>query len=293
MNSNANSGPIKAKLSPKIKDLGDGLKVRRALPFIQQRSVGPWVFFDHFGPVDYAPGGGMDVRPHPHIGLATVTYLFEGEIFHRDSLGNALPIRPGAINLMVAGRGIVHSERTREELRTSGFRLHGLQLWHALPEAEEERDPSFHHYPADEIPEVELEGGALARIMMGEAFGVSSSVKTFVQTLFYEIAIPDGGCVSIPHAPERAVYVVEGAIEINGERCERFSMTILNPGVTSIKATGSTKVAIIGGEPLGERHMFWNFVHSSKERIKVASDQWRAGDFPTVPGDASEFIPLP
>lgn len=285
--------PIKTTLKPKVKELGDGFTVRRALPMISERSVGPWVFFDHFGPVDYFPGEGMDVRPHPHIGLATVTYLFEGEIFHRDSLGNAQPILPGAINLMVAGKGIVHSERTRDELREQGFKLHGLQLWHALPEAEEEREPSFHHYAADEIPETTLANGVTIRVMMGEAFGLTSPVRTFAQTLYYEIDVPAGASVTLPDAPERAIYMADGEIEIGEGQCERYTLSVLMPGEHVISTKERARFAVIGGEPLGNRHIRWNFVSSSKDRIAEAEKQWKNGEFPTVPGDEEEFIPLP
>ncbi|WP_298912410.1 pirin family protein [uncultured Algimonas sp.] len=284
--------PIKAALTPKVKELG-GFTVRRALPYLSYRSVGPWVFFDHFGPVDFAPGDGMNVRPHPHIGLATVTYLFEGEIWHRDSLGNSAPIHPGAVNLMVAGSGIVHSERTRDELRASGYRLHGLQLWHALPEDEEQREASFHHHPAETIPETELENGATIRVMMGEAFGLASPVETFSQTLYYEIDLPDGAAVTLPDTPESALYVVDGEAEVDGAVSERFQFSILSPGARRVTAKGRTRFAVIGGAPLGKRHIKWNFVSSSRDRIAQAATAWRNGEFPTVPGDATESIPLP
>lgn len=285
--------PIKASLKPKVKELGDGFTVRRALPMISHRSVGPWVFFDHFGPVDYAPGEGMDVRPHPHIGIATVTYLFEGEIWHRDSLGNSSPIEPGAINLMVSGSGIVHSERTRSALRAEGYSLHGLQLWLALPDDEEERDASFHHHPADTIPEATLPGGAKVRVMMGTAFGLESPVETFSETLYYEVDLPDGASVTLPEAPEAAMYVVEGDADVDGASADRFVLSILGDGPHLITAKGRTRFAVVGGVPLGQRHMRWNFVSSRPERIKQAADDWRSGRFPTVPGDETEHIPLP
>ncbi len=279
------------RLKPKEKDLGE-MVVKRALPMITRRSVGPWVFFDHFGPAEFGPGQGMNVRPHPHIGLATVTYLFEGTIWHRDSLGSDLNINPGAINLMVAGEGIVHSERTREAQLQGTYKMHGLQLWHALPKSEEDREPSFHHYSADDIPEVELPNGAKARVMMGEAFGVTSPVRTFAQTLYYEVALPAGVSVTLPDAPERGLYVVEGEAEIGGETAGLFEMSILAPGEQTVTAKGQTRFAIIGGEPLGERHIRWNYVHSDLDKIKEAADRWRAGDYPKVPGDEDEFIPL-
>lgn len=234
----------------------------------------------------------MSVRPHPHIGIATVTYLFEGEIWHRDSLGNSAPIHPGAVNLMVTGKGLVHSERTRAALQETGYRLHGLQLWHALPEDEEERDPSFHHHPAETIPEIILDSGATVRVMMGSAFGLASPVKTFSETLYYEVALPDGAAVTLPSAIESAIYVVDGEADIDGQTSERFVFSILEPGPHRVTARGDTRFVIIGGAPLGERHMKWNFVSSDLDRIRRAARAWKAGEFPPVPGD-DEFIPLP
>jgi redox-sensitive bicupin YhaK (pirin superfamily) len=284
--------PIKASLKIKVKDLG-GLTIRRAIPFPKYRSVGPWVFFDHFGPVEFTPGNGISVRPHPHIGIATVTYLFEGEIWHRDSLGNSAPISPGAVNLMVAGKGIVHSERTRDELREAGYRLHGLQLSHALPESEEEREPSFQHHPADTIPEAILSGGVKVRVMMGSAFGLTSPVETFSETLYYEVDLPNGESVTLPDTLESALYVVEGEAVIGGQASEAFAFSILSTGEHRVTARGRTRFAVIGGAPLGERHMKWNFVSPHPERIENAVEAWRNGEFPTVPGDTEEFIPFP
>ncbi|WP_371395515.1 pirin family protein [Fretibacter rubidus] len=284
-------GSIKTVLNPKEKDIGE-FSVRRALPFIQQRSVGPWVFFDHFGPVSFKPGEGINVRPHPHINLATVSYLFEGEIFHRDSLGNALPIHPGAINLMVAGRGIVHSERTRDALRESGYDLHGLQLWMALPEADEEVEPAFYHTPADDIPVVTSDGVSL-RVMMGTAFGVTSPVKTFSETLYFEADMDDGASFDVPNSPELGVYVVQGEADIDGETAPINAMSVLDLSAKTITARGKTRLAVIGGAPLGHRHLNWNFVSSRRERIEQARQDWKAGRFDSVPGDDEEFIPLP
>lgn len=282
---------IKHILKPREKDIGE-FSVRRALPFMQQRSIGPWIFFDHFGPVEFAPGEGMNVRPHPHINLATVTYLFEGEIYHRDTLGNALSIHPGAINLMVAGKGIAHSERTRDELRETGYRLHGLQLWHALPEEFEEVDPAFHHTPAADIPSVERDGVTI-RVMMGTAFGVTSPVKIFSPNLYLEAEMKDGAIMDIPEAEELGVYVVKGEAEIDGETAPINAMTVLNPSAQKIRAVGETRLAIIGGAPLGRRHLWWNFVSSRKERIEQAKEDWKNGIFGDVPGDSDERIPLP
>ncbi len=285
------SSSIKSILKPREKDIGD-FSVRRALPFKQQRSIGPWVFFDHFGPVEFKPGQGMNVRPHPHINLATVTYLFEGEIFHRDSLGTAMAIHPGAVNLMVAGRGITHSERTRDELRAQGYRLHGLQLWMALPEADEETAPDFIHVAADDIPEFTADGVTL-KVMMGSAFGVTSPLKTFSPTLYFEASMKDGAQFSVPQAQELGVYVVKGEAVVDGEAAPINAMSVLNPSAKKITAKGETRLAVIGGANLGHRHLDWNFVSSRKDRIEQAKADWKAGRFDSVPGDAEDFIPLP
>ncbi len=279
-------------LKPKDKDIGD-FSVRRALPFINHRSVGPWVFFDHFGPVEFEPGQGIDVRPHPHINLATVSYLFEGEIFHRDSLGYAQPILPGAINLMVAGKGIVHSERTREALRADGYRLHGLQLWMALPEDKEEIEPAFYHHPAETIPTVKVENVDV-RVMMGSAYGVTSPVETFSDTLYLEADMPAGSELTLPPADELAVYVVSGEVEIDDQDITRFSLAVLDPKADPVvRAKSDCRLALIGGEPLGHRHMYWNFISSRKDRIAQAKSDWKAGAFGKVVGDEDDFIPLP
>lgn len=282
---------VKAILKPRSKNIGD-FSVRRALPFVQQRSIGPWVFFDHFGPVSFKPGEGINVPPHPHINLATVTYLFEGEIFHRDSLGNALPIHPGAVNLMVAGLGITHSERTREELRETGYNLHGLQLWMALPEEFEEVDPAFYHTPASDIPETKI-NVANIRVVMGEAYGLVSPVKTYSPTLYVEIDIADGTFIDLPKADERGVYVVKGEGQIDGATAPVNAMTVLTEGAQVLTAVGDTRLAIIGGTSLGHRFLDWNFVSSRKERLEEAKSDWKAGRFAKVIGDEDEFIPLP
>lgn len=282
---------IKVVLKPRDKDIG-GFSVRRALPFVQQRSIGPWIFFDHFGPVSFKPGEGIDVRPHPHINLATVTYLFEGEIFHRDTLGNALAIHPGAINLMVAGKGIAHSERTRDELRETGYDLHGLQLWHGLPEDYEEIDPAFYHTPTKDIPSVDLDGVRI-RVMMGTAFGVTSPVKIFSPNLYIEAEMENGAEFSVPEAEELGVYVVKGEAQIDGETAPINAMTVLEASANRIKAVGKTRLAIIGGAPLGRRYLDWNFASSRKDRIEQAKEDWAAGRFGLVPGDENEAIPLP
>lgn len=278
------------------KDLG-GFKVRRVLPFAKHRMVGPWIFFDHMGPADFAPGIGINVRPHPHINLATVTYLFAGNILHRDSLGTRSVIRPGDINLMVAGKGITHSEREEEEAQAKARHLDGLQLWLALPEADEEIDPAFYHYDADEIPGI-TEDGLSVRVMMGEAFGLTSPVKTYAKTFYAEFRLKAGKSVEAPlTAEDRAVYACDGALEIDGQRLEPYEMAVLAPGAAvQITALDDAHFVMIGGEPLTERHIYWNFVSSRPERIEQAKADWQAQDgiaFPKVPGDEVEFIPLP
>jgi hypothetical protein len=283
---------IKHMIPPREKDLG-GFSVRRILPFARQRMVGPWIFFDHMGPAEFPAGKGIDVRPHPHINLATVTYLFEGEILHRDSLGSVQAIRPGDINLMVAGKGITHSERERQAVRSRDHLLHGLQLWHALPEELEEIDPAFYHYPADTLPCIE-EAGVKLRVMMGTAYGVTSPVKTFANTLYIESFMQKGDRLSLPKAEELAVYVAAGTITVSGQAVPCYHMAVLEDGETAeLLAISDAQIAVIGGEKFSERFVEWNFVSSRKARIEQAREDWRAGRFPPVPGDEEEFIPLP
>ena len=283
---------VRMILTPKVKDLG-GFSVRRALPVIACRSVGPWVFFDHMGPAEFDAGQGIDVRPHPHIGLATVTYLFEGEMLHRDSLGNTQVIRPGEINLMVAGRGIVHSERQRPEVKAAPQKIHGLQLWLALPTEQEQTEPAFYHYEHTDIPESK-QNNVLTRVMMGSAYGVTSPVKTHSKTLYVEARLQKGQSLRLPDAEERAIYVVQGAITLNKTLITTDSMVILeNLPDLAITASSDTVIAIIGGSPLGNRHLEWNFVASNQALIEQAKLDWSAGRFDKVPGDDKEFIPLP
>jgi redox-sensitive bicupin YhaK (pirin superfamily) len=274
------------------KDLGGGFKVRRLLPAARQRSVGPFVFFDHFGPVTEEPDANHDVRPHPHIGLATVSYLFEGAMMHRDSLGTTQRIEPGAINWMSSGRGIVHSERKPEDLRRRPYVNHGLQLWVALPESAEEGEASFVHTPAEAIPEVKTDG-AQVRVLVGDAFGVRSPVVPASPTLYLDVVLPHGGTFDLPAlAPELAVYPVGGDFTLDGMPAGQ-RMLVLQPGTTSrIESTGPARFVVVGGESVGPRYMFWNFVSSSKDRILQASADWEAGRFAGVPGE-TDFIPLP
>jgi redox-sensitive bicupin YhaK (pirin superfamily) len=278
---------------PRLRDLGDGFTVRRVLPYAKRRHVGPFVFFDHMGPVQFAPGQGLDVRPHPHIGLATVTYLFEGEIMHRDSLGVTQPIRPGDVNWMVAGSGIAHSERTRPELRQSGASLHGIQSWFALPKGHEETEPTFHHHPASSLPEIE-KPGARMRLIAGSAFGVTAPPQTFAPMVYLDVQLSDGTMLPLPDDEERAIYVAIGAVTLEGVVYESGTMLVLKPGAhPQIAARGAARLMVLGGAPLdGERNLWWNFVSSSKERIEQAKADWRSGNWPKVPGE-TEFIPLP
>jgi redox-sensitive bicupin YhaK (pirin superfamily) len=279
-------------IRPHSKDLGGGFVVRRLLPAASHRSVGPFLFFDHFGPISAGPADNHDVRAHPHIGLATVTYLFEGAMQHRDSTGAVQRIEPGAINWMTAGRGIVHSERTPDDLRALPRRSHGLQLWAALPVADEEMAPAFSHTPAEALPELEV-GGARLRVLVGEAFGSASPVVVRSPTLYLDIALAAGDALPLPLAEERAVYVVEGAVELDGQALQPQTMTVLPGGdEPMLSASGLARVVLIGGAPLGPRHIWWNFVSSRKERIAEAADDWEAGRFAMVPGE-TEFIPLP
>jgi hypothetical protein len=279
-------------VEPEVVDLGD-FEVRRLLPRAGLRQVGPWVFFDHMGPAEFAAGTGIDVRPHPHINLATVTYLFEGEILHRDSLGSLQEIRPGDLNLMVAGRGITHSERERQAIREADHRLHGLQLWHALPEADEETAPAFYHYAAADLPRF-MEAGTDIRLMMGSAYGRTSPVKTYSSTLYLEAALDAADALQRPAVEELAIYVVEGRVRQGSDEIPRFHMARLPAGESqSIEALEPSRIVLIGGAAMSQRHIYWNFVSSRLERIERAKAMWRNGEFPTIPGDNDEFIPLP
>ena len=276
------------------KDLGGGFVVRRYLPSAVKQAVGPFIFFDHFGPVDVPLDADHDVRPHPHIGLATVTYLFEGAMDHRDSIGTFQRIEPGAINWMTAGRGIVHSERTPKDLVGKPHRTHGLQLWAALPVAHEEDEPGFCHTPSADIPELTVDG-ARVRVLIGTAFGRTSPVKTFSRTLYLDVMLKAGQELALSGLPEEAaIYPVGGDLEIDGTPLEKNNMALLDTGSTQlVKAASEAHFVVIGGEPLdGRRFMSWNFVSSSRERIVKAGEDWEAQRFDKVPGE-TEWIPLP
>lgn len=281
-------------IEARARDLG-GFSVRRVLPAVRRKLVGPFIFWDHMGPVEHSPGQGIDVRPHPHINLATVTYLFEGEIFHRDSLGSAQAIRPGDVNWMTAGSGIVHSERTAPEERAKTSRLHGIQAWVALPREREEVAPSFRHHPRATLPEVTAPGVSL-RVIAGEAYGARSPVETLSPLFYVEALLEPGAKLELPSEhEERAAYVVTGRVCVGVERFDPGHLLIFALGrPAALVAEEASRVMLFGGAKLdGERYIFWNFVSSSKERIERAKELWQTGGFPKVPGDEREFIPLP
>jgi len=285
---------IEQVIVPRARDLG-GFSVRRALPAAGRQMVGPFIFFDQMGPAEFLIGTGVDVRPHPHIGLATVTYLFDGEIMHRDSLGSAVAIKPGELNLMSAGSGIVHSERTSAEQRALGPRLFGIQAWAALPKSHEEGVPGFLHYDTGQLPRISGEGKTV-RVVMGDLYG-QSSPAAFPHPSFYAEAVLAPGAVLPLDADydERAIYVVSGEIDIAGETFAAGRLLVFRPGDRiSVLAASQTRIILLGGEPMdGPRHIWWNFVSSSKDRIDAAKADWKAKRFTAVPGDADEFIPLP
>ncbi len=279
---------------PRARDIGD-FEVRRALPSAKKQMIGPFIFFDQMGPARLPAGRGMDVRPHPHIGLSTVTWLFEGQIFHRDSLGSALPINPGSVNWMQAGRGIVHSERTADEQRASEKSLYGIQSWVALPKDREEDAPEFFHHGAEELPVI-TDGGVMLRVIAGSMFGEASPVQTASDMFYGEAVMHPGSSMPLPPVhEERAIYVVSGQIRIAGDLFEGSQLLVLRAGdPITIVATKVSRIMLLGGEPMdGPRHIWWNFVSSSKERIEQARQDWRQARFDIVPGDAEEFIPLP
>ncbi|WP_394841700.1 pirin family protein [Pendulispora brunnea] len=277
-------------ITGRARDIG-GFDVRRILPYVQRRHIGPFVFVDHMGPAEFAAGRGMDVRPHPHIGLATMTYLLEGQILHRDSIGSDQVITPGAINWMTAGRGIVHSERTPAEFRKGGARLHGLQVWIALRTEDEECEPDFQHYAAEEFAEVDG-----VRVLVGDLYGVSSPVKTRSRLFYGDATLKKGASLPMDFAyEEAAAYVVSGAVSVGDVRVEAESMVVFTPGEKPVlRAEEGSRVMLLGGDCVdGPRYIEWNFVSSSHERIERAKREWRARSFPLVPGDEGEFIPLP
>jgi redox-sensitive bicupin YhaK (pirin superfamily) len=290
----ATAAAIETLIVPRAVDLGE-MTVRRALPSTKRQMVGPFIFFDQMGPAEFLTNRGIDVRPHPHINLATLTYLFEGEILHRDSLGTEQTIQPGAVNWMRAGRGIVHSERTSAERQRDGQRLFGIQTWMALPANREEDDPAFLHHGIDALPVIDA-AGVQARLIAGSAFGKISPLKTASDTLYADVQLAGGRSMPIdPSYEERAVYTISGTIEVAGDLFEPAQLLVLRPGdEITVKAMSDARFMLFGGAPMeGPRYIWWNFVSSRLERIEAAKEEWSKGRFDTVPGDENEFIPLP
>ncbi|ESZ19417.1 MAG: pirin family protein [Mesorhizobium sp.] len=288
------SDQIELMVIPNAKDIG-GFQVRRALPTARRRLVGPFIFFDRMGPAILRAGQALDVRPHPHIGLSTVTYLFDGKIRHRDSLGTEMVIQPGDVNLMTAGRGIVHSERTPQELRGAPMSVSGLQTWLALPDDKEEVDPIFENTAAMRLPEIDAEGVS-GRVVIGAFSGLRSPVVTASDTLYADLSLAPGASVKIPaDAEERAIYTLEGEVSISGDRFPAERLLVFRPGdEIVVSSEGGAHFMLFGGASLGsKRYIWWNFVSSSKERIEQAKEEWKTGRFDIVPGDEEEFIPLP
>ncbi|MBB4286872.1 pirin family protein [Roseospira goensis] len=295
----AKADPVETVIVPRARDIG-AFEVRRALPAAQRQMVGPFIFLDQMGPATFADGRGMDVRAHPHIGLATVTYLYKGGIQHRDSLGQDLEIRPGAVNWMIAGRGITHSERSPPARRRAGERLFGLQTWVALPQAHEETEPDFQHVPEADLPVI-ADTGTRVRVILGTAYGARAPVTVFSETLYADATLADGARLPLPDEHEdRGVYVVAGAVEVAGTRYEAGRLLVVRPGdAITLTARGETRLMLVGGATLeGPRHIWWNFVSSRPERIEAAKAAWAAGDwtdgpFRLPPSDSAETIPLP
>ena len=285
---------LEQTITPVTHDLG-AFKVNRTLPARERTMVGPFIFVDEFGPARLPAGQGMDVRPHPHINLATVTYLFDGAIEHRDSIGSRQVIEPGSINLMTAGRGIVHSERSPQELRPEGPSLYGMQTWLALPDGREEIDPAFDHVSADGLPRIE-DGPARARVLMGTLWGATAATPCHSPTIYADIELDAGGTIPIEAgADERAVMLVGGAAELDGRLLDSFTLYLLRPGHEARLSSGiGGRAMLLGGQAFATgRHVFWNFVSSSRDRINQAKDDWKSQRFPLIPGDDQEYIPLP
>ncbi len=279
---------------PRARDIG-GFSVRRALPSPKRQMIGPFIFFDQVGPAEFITGEGIDVRPHPHIGLATVTFLYDGEIFHRDSLGSAQAIQPGDVNWMTAGRGITHSERTAPEIKATGSKLFGVQSWVALPKSAEETTPNFTHHAKAELPIIE-ENGAQVRVIAGELYGAKAPTQTFTDMFYADVVLEAGSTIPLDAGyEERGIYTLSGDIEIAGDTFGPGQLLVFKPGdALAITAKTPARFQLLGGEPMdGRRYVWWNFVSSSKERIDQAKEEWRKGRFDIVPGDETDYIPLP
>ena len=285
---------IELVIDQRRRDLGGGFEVGRVLPFAKRRMVGPFIFFDHMGPVDLAPGidRSLDVRPHPHIGLSTVSYLFSGEIMHRDSLGYEQAVRPREVNWMIAGRGITHSERF-EHARAHGDLVHGIQAWVALPDGQEEIDPGFSHHSGTDLPQWS-DGGVDGHLIAGSAYGLTAGVKTHSPLFYAHLDMAAGSLAEIPGGhSERALYIAEGAVEVSNRRFDAGQMLVLDTAASQVRALERATVMALGGEPVGERHIYWNFVSSSQDRLAQAAADWQAGRMKLPDADDQEFIPLP
>lgn len=291
---------IEIVIEPRSRDLG-GFQVGRVLPYAKRRTVGPFIFFDVIGPAEFKPGQGIDVRPHPHIGLATVTYLFSGELRHRDCLGFDQIIRPGDVNWMTAGRGITHSERTDDARRASGQLMHGIQSWVALPEEAEETDPAFHHHPKDSLPVIE-QNGAQLRLIAGQAFGQTAPVKTFSPMFYVAVETIEKSTITLPNNyEERALFIVNGNADIENSSYSDGQMIVFKPGANpEINVSAKSKMMVLGGEPIGRRKIWWNLVATNQENIERAKENWRSSaennfndTYFSLPSGESEFIPLP
>lgn len=285
---------IEMVIEQRRRDLGGGFEVGRVLPFAMRRMIGPFIFFDHMGPIDLPPGidRNLDVRPHPHVGLATVSYLFSGEIMHRDSLGYEQPVRPREVNWMTAGSGITHSERL-EHARAHGDRIHGIQAWVALPDGQEEIAPSFSHHAGDDLPQWS-EGGVTGHLIAGSAYGLTAGAQTLSPLFYVHLDMASGSTAEIPEGyTERALYVASGAVEMDGMLYDAGKMLVLGAGASRVRAKGPATVMVLGGEPVGERFIYWNFVSSSTDRLSQAAADWRAGRMKLPDADDAEFIPLP
>lgn len=285
---------IEMVIEQRRRDLGGGFEVGRVLPFAKRRMVGPFIFFDHMGPIDLAPriDRSLDVRPHPHIGLSTVSYLFSGEVMHRDSLSCEQVIRPREVNWMTAGSGITHSERF-EHAREQGDHLHGIQAWVALPNGMEETVPSFSHHSGNDLPQWD-EAGVTGRLIAGSAYGLTAGAEIHSPLFYAHLDLVPGAVAEIPRGhPERALYVASGSVELDGARYEAGKMLVLNAGASRVRASEPSTVMVLGGEPVGERFIYWNFVSSSKDRLAQAAADWKAGRMKLPDADDGEFIPLP
>ena len=289
-------GSVEQVILPAVRDLGDGFKVRRALPSAQRRMVGPFIFLDHFGPVVFRAGGAPNVRPHPHIGLSTLTYLLEGEMVHRDSVGSVETVRAGDVNWMTAGSGIVHSERAPAKIQAQGGTMFGQQIWVALPKAVEEMQPGFSNHAERTLPAIDAEG-ALLKVIAGEAFGQRSPVPVYSDLMYVDVVLKAGARLKVPaEHVERALFIISGEIEVSGQTGTfgEMQLVVLKPGAEIVLSSErGAHMMLVGGEPFAEqRHIYWNFVSSSQERIEQAKDDWRKGRFPEIAGE-TEFIPLP